>query len=338
MGLAGVFLSSAVGRWFDGGGNGKIYGKGMNVVRQGCERLPWVDSLKGVGIILVILGHSAIPDSVYQMIYRFHMPLFFFLSGFLFRGEFSGQWAWRKVNRLLVPYFLYGLLYIIVIRAVKGFSLTEMTYDLLSLSGISVLWFLPCLFLAEILGAYVITKCPGGRIRILIALIIAVAGYVLPHVWTGRLLVATAFYLAGNWWRFVRHQFRMNAAKYGLCILLMIGLIWDQKVDMANAIFGNFFLFYGPALGVPVFLISVFEDFSISVPAFDFIGVRSLEFMALHQLVPVLVRWLVALLGIEPHWILLKALIFALLAVACWGVHRYIPVLSGKGLHLFVRK
>ena len=307
-------------------------------MRQSCERLPWVDSLKGVGILLVILGHSAIPDSVYQMIYRFHMPLFFFLSGFLSHGEFSGQWAWRKVNRLLVPYFLYGLLYIIVIRAVKGFSLTEMTCDLLSLSGIGVLWFLPCLFLAEILGAYAIAKCRAERTRILIALTVAFAGWVFPQVWVGRLLVATAFYLAGNWWRSVRHQFRMNVVKYGLSVLLMAGLIWNQRVDMANAIFGNFFLFYGPALGVPVFLISVFEDFSISVPALDFIGVRSLEFMALHQLVPILVRWLAAFLGIEPHWILLKALIFALLAVACWGVHRYIPVLSGKGVQLFARK
>lgn len=242
----------------------------MNVVRQSCERLPWVDSLKGVGIILVILGHSAIPDSVHQMIYRFHMPLFFFLSGFLFRGEFSGQWARRKVNRLLVPYFLYGLLSVAVFYVVKGFSLSEMTYGLLALSGIGALWFLPCLFLAEILGAWAIARCPGGRMRILIALIIAVVGYVSPQVWVGRLLVATAFYLAGNWWRLVRHQFRMNAAKYGLCILLMIGLVWGQRVDMANAIFGNFFLFYGPALGVPVFLISVFEDFSISVPALDF--------------------------------------------------------------------
>ena len=55
MGLAGVFLSSAVGRWFDGGGNGKIYGKGMNVVRQISWRFGWMTRAR---------THSAVSDCV----------------------------------------------------------------------------------------------------------------------------------------------------------------------------------------------------------------------------------------------------------------------------------
>ena len=41
-----------------------------------------VDVAKGIGIVLVVLGHSGIEFGHY-LIYMFHMPLFFFLSGML---------------------------------------------------------------------------------------------------------------------------------------------------------------------------------------------------------------------------------------------------------------
>ncbi len=46
------------------------------------KRIEWVDIARGIGIILVILGHIGI-GKVGKFIYSFHIPLFFFLSGFL---------------------------------------------------------------------------------------------------------------------------------------------------------------------------------------------------------------------------------------------------------------
>lgn len=61
------------------------------------KRLDWIDKAKGIGIILVVYGHVArgifnagIPMNeksfgiIDSVIYSFHMPLFFFLSGFFF--------------------------------------------------------------------------------------------------------------------------------------------------------------------------------------------------------------------------------------------------------------
>ena len=53
------------------------------------KRIAWLDTAKGIGIILVVLGHSMSPiltghmvmESLYKFLYMFHMPLFFFLSG-----------------------------------------------------------------------------------------------------------------------------------------------------------------------------------------------------------------------------------------------------------------
>lgn len=45
------------------------------------NRLHGIDFVRGLGMILVILGHCSIPDPFWKIIYMFHMPLFFFVSG-----------------------------------------------------------------------------------------------------------------------------------------------------------------------------------------------------------------------------------------------------------------
>lgn len=50
------------------------------------ERNPEIDPFRGLGILLVVLGHTAgLPEEVHRHAYSFHMPAFFFLSGYLFR-------------------------------------------------------------------------------------------------------------------------------------------------------------------------------------------------------------------------------------------------------------
>lgn len=44
----------------------------------------WIDVLRALGIILVVLGHVSKEPNTVIFIYAFHMPLFFLLSGFLF--------------------------------------------------------------------------------------------------------------------------------------------------------------------------------------------------------------------------------------------------------------
>lgn len=46
------------------------------------RRDPVIDSMRGIGIVLMVLGHSGYPGT--DFIYLFHMALFFMLSGWLF--------------------------------------------------------------------------------------------------------------------------------------------------------------------------------------------------------------------------------------------------------------
>ena len=49
------------------------------------KRIGYIDMAKGLAIILVIIGHiSFTPSMGKTILYLFHIPLFFFLSGFTF--------------------------------------------------------------------------------------------------------------------------------------------------------------------------------------------------------------------------------------------------------------
>jgi len=50
-------------------------------------RQEWLDVLKGFGILFVVLGHALADGGLKTYIYAFHMPLFFFVSGYLFDAE-----------------------------------------------------------------------------------------------------------------------------------------------------------------------------------------------------------------------------------------------------------
>lgn len=84
------------------------------------RHLTWVDNAKGIGILLVVLGHTfGIPQQLHHVIYSFHMPLFFILSGYTFRStpvserlkakELRGRIC-QLARRYLVPYCILAAL------------------------------------------------------------------------------------------------------------------------------------------------------------------------------------------------------------------------------------
>ena len=80
-----------------------------------APRIAWVDVGKCIGIFLVVLGHC-LPagDPVKIMIYSFHVPFFFCLSGYIYNDSAEkGSFFLRVKNRffrLIVPYAIYTLI------------------------------------------------------------------------------------------------------------------------------------------------------------------------------------------------------------------------------------
>lgn len=88
------------------------------------ERLVYIDILKGIAIILVVMGHLFVPytdyldSTVNLMIYSVHMPLFIFLSGFVFhlsQGKHSVRITiMKRILSLLLPFFCFSAVYCFV--------------------------------------------------------------------------------------------------------------------------------------------------------------------------------------------------------------------------------
>ena len=68
-----------------------------------------MDVLRSIGIILVVLGHVSINKNLVDWIYSFHMPLFFFTSGWLYQKREIILDIRRRVVKILVPYLLFAI-------------------------------------------------------------------------------------------------------------------------------------------------------------------------------------------------------------------------------------
>ena len=123
--------------------------------------------------MLVVFAHHSLPIALDTYIFSFHMPLFFFISGFLFDfgkyAESAGNFVKGRFRSLIVPYFSFAVLtclfYFLLDTAFQpGVTNIEFfrnsalygIYSIIYALGPLVsynppLWFLTCLFVTEIL-------------------------------------------------------------------------------------------------------------------------------------------------------------------------------------------
>lgn len=127
----------------------------------------WVDVAKTFGIFLVVLGHLPKTPFMESFFWTFHVPLFFFIAGYLGRPDGTGRLIHRVVFRLLVPYFVaYSALTLLNTRpltlASVGPVLLASLYGSHAFPGFvaAPLWFLPSLATVEVM-AYLFAKTKG---------------------------------------------------------------------------------------------------------------------------------------------------------------------------------
>lgn len=75
-----------------------------------AKRLEEFDVLKGIGILLVVLGHCKINATLSQMIFSFHVPLFFIVSGFFYYRQNPSDLLKKTFMRLIVPWAFFVVL------------------------------------------------------------------------------------------------------------------------------------------------------------------------------------------------------------------------------------
>ena len=142
------------------------------------EREEWVDYAKAFGIILVTYGHVARgvmnagikgDESVYyfinNVIYSFHMPLFFFLSGLFFISSLQRRGAYslfkNKLATIFYPYIVWSILQGSIELLLSNYTNGNVTVTQIASflwAPRAQFWFLYALFLVSLVGILVYTK------------------------------------------------------------------------------------------------------------------------------------------------------------------------------------
>ncbi len=158
-------------------------------------RLHYLDAARGFAILLVVLGHIWETDQPLPvLIYSFHVPLFFMISGILsaYTGQerrSAGQLIRSRLRSLLVPYVFFEAVFILIFGIRNRFDFSSQhahLYDCLLLSPLNVpMWFLPTLFFAELFLILLIRALRHRGLAAALCLIL----YLLPFVpGAGRIL------------------------------------------------------------------------------------------------------------------------------------------------------
>uniref|UniRef100_A0A7C3NH83 Acyltransferase 3 domain-containing protein n=1 Tax=candidate division WOR-3 bacterium TaxID=2052148 RepID=A0A7C3NH83_UNCW3 len=75
------------------------------------KREYWLDIAKSIGIFLVVLGHTSINENLKIFIYSFHIPLFFLISGFLFKtNDNFKNFFIKQFKRFIIPYYIFSII------------------------------------------------------------------------------------------------------------------------------------------------------------------------------------------------------------------------------------
>ena len=243
-------------------------------------------------MLTIIWGHIMYSGISNAIVYAFHIPLFFFLSGLVFsRQRYLSfkDFLMRRIKGLLVPYVVFSFLTWVVWASFSYISHAPVdsywrpllqTIIAQGSDGYLIhnvpLWFVSCLFLVEI--AYYFLSKLKDWIVIAVCVLCAIIGYLLVNrvddfdftalPWSIEVaLMAIPFYALGNMaLKHIGHSKMMESVKthwvwtiliiIAASIELYLGARYNGSASMGHAFLGkNPFVFYVTAIcGIVAFL------------------------------------------------------------------------------------
>lgn len=312
-----------------------------------------LDILKGIGIILVVVGHM-IGNQLYirPWIYAFHMPLFFMVSGYCFNIAKHPKWlsfAMSRVWSLLVPCALYTVISLVVS---PEYICEGKYYELKTLLP-GALWFLPILFIVEVLGYNIASYKANIKIIImLICAVLATSFHCLELPLTYRLVqipMCLLFYLSGSLLRkyIIVEDFLMNRSMnlWQYCLLGFLGCILTYIYVRIDALkhdqeilnyfeIGMVLACFSAIIGVASFSVFCLKRMPKLGNALVYIGRNTLIIMSVQgifiSLADYFLRpWIPSFtIGKFAQFIFVFSCSFIMIPL----INKYIPVLAGKGM------
>lgn len=307
------------------------------------KKLYYLDSAKGIGMLLIILGHILmVKDSfLLNFIYTFHVPLFFIISGILI--EYTKEYKkpffpllLKKIKRLIIPYFVYDTLYNIIYSCINGFeNFRWCQIDTLILYGRTATWFLPVLFLGELFIILLHKVLKKTSIITLISLFIFIFSmfitppngiiYVLLRITT-----AIGFLTIGMFTLQIIN--RLDTCKLALPLLFLLMLlitVINGKVSCHTLKYNNILLFIAGALIGSLFCLLLCKKTKL-MNIFEYFGRNSVIIMCTHQSILLLLNYFVPFSYRIPSILLYFLVVVLLEIIIIPFVNKYLPFTIGN--------
>ena len=329
-------------------------------------RLPYLDAARGLAILLVVLGHIwETEQPLPVLIYSFHVPLFFIISGSLAAYTKQeqrpfGRLIMARLKSLLIPYACFELGFVVIFGIRNHFDFSSQglrAYDGLLLQPLNVpLWFLPALFLTELFLLLLLKRIKN---RTAVAFLCAVL-FVIPFFVTGGLgesasgvlsegpgralaelllrCCSSLGFLALGYFscRFVTQKNPPAPAVLAVMALGFAAALYNGKTGIYKLTFHNPLLFTLCAVtgsyGV-LFLLKKMNR-KESCPAGRLLALAGRNSVAILGLHIIVLRILQQILGLRTDstggGLLALAGICLLLVPACFILNRFLPFVVGK--------
>lgn len=279
------------------------------------KRIAWIDRLKGVAFIFVIIGHLKIGKTFKSWIYSFHMPLFLIATGLTMNFEKIYKTSFKDffvnhAKKMLIPYFWMEMVSFcfrqIVIMIKHRGEVPVLKYLLGILVGNNALvnapsnplYYVLILFLAELVIWAIVRISKADRIKITFcAVLLLPLGLILTRksmVWhISCIPVAVFFIILGNLLMLLYTTYReklekLNIFKHIASILVLFALgYFCWKFNGRFSFHGNY---YGKdfvvAAAAAVFTGTAIAFCVMRLPSaklLDFVGRNTLFYMGIHK-------------------------------------------------------
>ncbi len=241
------------------------------------KRMLWLDSLRGFGIILITVGHLGCFELLERYIYSFHVPLFFFISGYLYNRSAKPikNFIKRKTFTILVPFLVWTLMSTLV-NVIMSYDIKLLMLKMVTYNGLltwnSPLWFLLVLYFVEIIFAVLDRLNNKTNFKFIVLFVSVVLFFIFGEMMLTFKLnlvpLAMIFYSMGNIMRTSLEKKPLNLKHWQkvvmlvilLCVSFVFSAVLNVRIKYTHAIFGNIAHFLIAATAAILFYYIIFKN------------------------------------------------------------------------------
>lgn len=328
------------------------------------ERVEYIDLYRGIAIVLMVMGHVGFGKIFDHYIHAFHMPMWFFISGYFFRdkGYSYGKFLKIRGKKLLIPYVFFALIHyaaaVLLVDPSQGLlhrdflkAFFQSNHSNVPISG--VFWFITCLLITELLFLYLKRTIRSERNLFFMVLTISLLAMLYHRVspvrmiWTAdTAMVSLLLYYCGyavknhdkisQWYNRI---LRMKLWKTMIAFFISFGLILlTPYINLRTATYSNPLFFYGNALfAILIWLNLCFFLSGLRHPFLDraknwlaYVGKESVVYLYLNQMVILFLYILIPLPGLLRSVVILTASMWILTRLSGYFLRTRLKVFAGK--------